>query len=267
MKNFKKIMAMALAMVSMIGVTTYGVGSINLNNSIEVSADTTTEKAQQLFELVNKYRAENNLKPFKTCSVMNQMATVRAKEITTGVYITRGDGDNKTLYNSIFTEYKINTTMYNQNTYWGGVGFDTPEYALEQFKESARQNANMLSNDYEYLGIGVYVENNKTYYYQLFCTSSDLKEDVVSSVTSQPTVTTTTTTTTPVTSSATVTTTTTVTQPTVTVTEPTTTTTIPTTSSTDDLLKKYNLDVNKNGVVNTIDLLILKRYLLGTLKG
>ena len=242
--NYKKIIATILAMVSMVGVTTYGLGSVELNNQIEVSADVTTEKAEKLFDLVNKYRVENHLEPFKTCKVMNEMANIRAKEIVGGIYLNRG---NNQYYNSIFVEHNISTFTYNQNTYWGGVGYDTPEDALQEIMQSERQKKNILSTQYEYMGVGVYVDGNKTYYYQLFCTSDDLQEDIV--------------TTTPATVVTTVSESI-ITSPTV-----TTTDTIKDGLSDDELKQKYNLDVNKNGVINAIDLMILKRYLMGTLKG
>lgn len=246
MKNFKRIIATILSMVSMVGVVTYDTGAMEISNQVQISAETDTQKAEQLFNLVNEYRKLRHLKPFKTCSVMNQMANVRAKEIVGGIYISRG---NNQYYNTIFDEYNVKPTAYNQNTYWGGIGYDSPEYALNELKQSERQNNNMLSTQYEYMGVGVYVDTstNRTYYYQLFCTSSDLTEDVVT------TTTTTITTTTPTTT-------------TITTTEKTQSTTINGGLSDAELKEKYNLDVNKNGVVNAIDLMILKKYLLGDLK-
>ncbi|MGN1411681.1 MAG: CAP domain-containing protein [Oscillospiraceae bacterium] len=239
MRNVNKIIATVLSMVSMVGLVTYDANTIMIDNQIQVSAETDIQKAEQLFNLVNDYRKIRHLQPFKTCSVMNEMANVRAKEIVGGIYISRGDNQ---YYNTIFDEYNIKPSAYNQNTYWGGVGYDSPEYALNELKQSERQNNNMLSTEYEYMGVGVYVDttNNRTYYYQLFCTSSDLEEDIVTtSVTTQTT---------------------------------TITTTAQTQSTTEngisdaELQEKYNLDVNKNGVVNAIDLMILKKYLLGDLK-
>ncbi len=251
---FKKVLSFAMALTLCIPCVVEVQSEVG--TQIEVSADTTTEseKATEMFNLVNAYRAENGLKPFKTCAIMQQMANTRAKEITGGNYLTRGSSNS--YYNSIFVENNISTFTYSQNTYWGGVGYDSPAYAISEMKISDRQNSNMLSTAYEYMGVGVYVEDNKTYYYQLFCTSDDLQEDDV-------TVTTTTTT-----SVTTETTTTTTTENITTTTEPITTTTAITnaTLSDEELRQKYDLDVNKNGVVNAIDLIILKKYLLGQLK-
>lgn len=249
MKKIQKIMASVLALVSVIGLSSYDFIDYDIINTVEISADT-TEQAKKLFELVNQYRVKNGLSPFKTCDIMNTLATIRAKEITSGEYVTREDGS---YFGSIFTENGITPKIYNQNIYWGGTGFDTPEHALEEFKSNERQNDNLLSNSYEYLGIGIYVQDGKTYYYQLFCTSNDLKEDNSTSI--ETTITTTT-------STPIETTTTTVTTP------PIETTTTPVTSNTlsdSELQQKYNLDVNKDGNINAIDVLILKKYLLGNL--
>jgi hypothetical protein len=208
------------------------------------------------------------------------MAYVRATEITQGEYLNRADGS---YYSSIFTEYGITTTIFNQNSYWGGVGNDSPEEAFNNFRDSSRNN--MLNTAYEYIGIGVYVSDGKTYYYQLFCTSSDLYQypDTTTTTTEESTTEPTTTeesttelTTTEESTTEPTTTEESTTEPTTTeesTTEPTTTTEEPTTEPTtttvslsdSELMAKYNLDVNADGNVNAVDLLTIKKYLLGML--
>jgi uncharacterized protein YkwD len=263
MKLFKKAMAsaMVLAMLPSVGI----VGNISntdvLSTVQSYAEDSATTKATKLFNLVNEYRKANGLEPFKTCTVMNTMASVRATEITGGTYLNRPDGS---YYNTVFTEYGVTTNTFNQNSYYGGVGYNTPEDAFETFKSSARQNSNMLSTAYNFMGIGVYEYNNKTYYYQLFCYSDTLTDDTILNTAPVSTTVTTTTTTTPVTTTVTTTTTTPVT--TVTTTAETTTDIPSGTLSNDELKAKYNLDVNKDGSINVIDITILKKYILGMLE-
>lgn len=272
---------MILSVISTVGIATTNMGDFNVENTIQISADDNTSKAKELIDLVNEYREQNGLQPFKTCDVMNTMAYIRATEITDGNYLNRADGS---YYSSIFTQYGITTTIFNQNSYWGGVGYNTPQRAFESFKENERNNNNMLSKSYEYMGVGVYVNDSKTYYYQLFCTSSDLDKYVnnndTTTVTSETTATTmetttnletTITTTEPIiTSETTIATTTeeiTTSFETVVTTEEVITsleTTIQTLSN-DELKQKYNLDVNKDNDIDSVDLLILKKYILGIL--
>lgn len=235
--NIKKIITfiLALTVITSVGSTTYNNESLSVMNNIQVSADNDTQKAQELLNLVNEYRKENNLEPFKTCDTINNMAYTRATEITDGEYLNRPDGS---YYNTIFQENSVVTTQFNQNVYWGGLGYNSPEQAFEEFKSNERQNNNMLSTSYNYIGIGVYEKDGKTYYYQLFCNTSSLQEDTPQTTTTETSVTTT-----PI----------------------ETTTTVDTTTSKEELKDKYNLDVNKDGSINIKDLLILKEYLLGML--
>lgn len=246
--NIKKIITFVLAFTVILsaGSVTYDNKNLSVMNTIQISADNNTQKAKELLDLVNDYRKQNNLEPFKTCDIMNSMAYTRATEITEGEYLNRPDGS---YYNTIFKENNIITTQFNQNAYWGGVGNDSSKQAFEEFKSNERQNKNMLSMSYNYIGIGVYEKDGKTYYYQLFCNTSSISEDntQTTTVTTAPIVTTTTTTEVSVT------------------TAPTETTTIDTTTSKEDIKEKYNLDVNKDGNIDIKDLLILKEYLLGML--
>ncbi len=291
MKNLKKIVISIMA-ISMVGVVAVSNTYPQLQSIFAVSESTNNSKqAKQLIDKVNEYRKSNGLTPFKTCDVMNTMATIRAGEVTDDNYTNRANGE---YYSTIFTEYNITPTAYTQNVYWGATPYDTVDSAFESFVETDRQKNNILSKDYEYIGVGVVQKDGRTYYYQLFCTSKDLKEDSSDTTTDTTTttevsdtttievsdtttdITTTTevsdtttdiTTTTEVSDTTTDITTTTevsdTTTDTTTTTEVSDTTTDTTTS--DSLLEKYNLDVNKDGKVSTADLLILKKYLLGML--
>lgn len=262
MKLFKRVMlsVMAVATLSSVGLVTNTYSTAVLSTVQSYADDTATTKATELFNLVNEYRQANGLEPFKTCTVMNTMASVRATEITEGTYLNRPDGS---YYNTIFTEYGVVTSSFNQNSYYGSVGYSTPKDALETFKSSERQNGNMLSTTYNYMGIGVYEVNGKTYYYQLFCYSDTLTPDVETTTTNTTTEATTTTAETIETTAELTTTTETAT--TTAPIETTTETTTRVTLSYDELKEKYNLDVNKDGEVNVIDLTILKKYVLGIL--
>jgi uncharacterized protein YkwD len=260
MKLFRKMIVLVMALATLPSIGVLGnLPSTDIVSSVETYADDTdTAKATQLLELVNSYRQENGLEPFNTCQVMDTMASVRATEVTDGVYLNRPDGS---YYGTIFTEYGVSTSTFNQNSYYGTVGYDTPEQAFESFKANDRHNGNMLSTAYNYIGIGVYTLNGKTYYYQLFCYSDTLVPDAEVTTTATETSTTTEATTTTTAETTTEVTTTTEDTTTVTTTEATTQVTL----SDEELRAKYNLDVNNDGFVNVIDLTIIKKYVLGIL--
>ena len=174
MKNLKKIVISIMA-ISMVGVVAVSNTYPQLQSIFAVSESTNNSKqAKQLIDKVNEYRKSNGLTPFKTCDVMNTMATIRAGEVTDDNYTNRANGE---YYSTIFTEYNITPTAYTQNVYWGATPYDTVDSAFESFVETDRQKNNILSKDYEYIGVGVVQKDGRTYYYQLFCTSKDLKED------------------------------------------------------------------------------------------
>lgn len=262
MKLFRKMIVLVMALATLPSIGVLGsLPSTDIVSSVETYADDTdTAKATQLLELVNGYRQENGLEPFNTCQVMDTMASVRATEVTDGVYLNRPDGS---YYGTIFTEYGVSTSTFNQNSYYGTVGYDTPEQAFESFKANDRHNGNMLSTAYNYIGIGVYTLNGKTYYYQLFCYSDTLTPDAEVTTTTTTTETSTTTEATTTTTAETTTEVTTTTEDTTTVT--TTEATTQVTLSDEELRAKYNLDVNNDGFVNVIDLTIIKKYVLGIL--
>ena len=270
MKNIEKIFISIMA-ISMVGTVVVSNAYPQLQHTFAVSESANgSTQATQLIDKVNEYRKANGLTPFKTCDVMNTMATIRAGEITDDNYTNRANGK---YYSTIFEEHNITPTAYTQNVYWGATPYDTVDSAFEGFLENERQKNNILSKDYEYIGVGVVQKDSRTYYYQLFCTSKDLKEDSTTTTTEATTTEVSDTTTEVTTTPTDVTTTTevsdTTTEVTTTTTDVTTTTevsdTTTDTTTSDALLEKYNLDVNKDNRVSTADLLILKKYLLGML--
>ena len=273
-----KILAFAISCSMMLPITTI---LSDTTNNISISADTTInnisseeyyEKVNTMISLVNEYRAENGLKPYKVSPLLMDFAQQRAKEQEqTGLSHTRPDGSK---WSTIFTQNSVTFTSVRENVGGGTLGYASdPEIMLKNWQSSEGHNANILS-DCEYIGIGIDYYDGNCYWVQLFCSSSD---ENISNGSYEPSATVTTTTTTTTTSATTTTPPTTMT----TTTPPTTTTTMTTTttSNTNDnlicdilILKKYllgcnvtelssTLDVNNDGCINILDLLSLKSQL------
>lgn len=274
-----KILAFAISCSMMLPITTI---LSDTTNNISISADTTInnisseeyyEKVNTMISLVNEYRAENGLKPYKVSPLLMDFAQQRAKEQEqTGLSHTRPDGSK---WSTIFTQNSVTFTSVRENVGGGTLGYASdPEIMLKNWQSSEGHNANILS-DCEYIGIGIDYYDGNCYWVQLFCSSND---ESISNGSYEPSATVTTTTTT---TSATTTTPPTTTTTVTTTTPPTTTTTMTTTttSNTNDnlicdilILKKYLLgcnvtelssilDVNNDGCINILDLLSLKNQL------
>lgn len=188
-----------------------------------MSVDEYDSQVKNMILLVNQYRAENGLEPYKVSPKLMEFAKLRASEQeTTGTSHTRPDGSN---WPTIFSENGVKYSLIQENV-GGGTQSSASDcnVMLNQWKQSEGHNANLLG-ECEYIGVGVDYYDGRCYWVQLFCSSTDEKiTDGAYTITAEPNV---------------------------------TTTTEPTVAIPDE-----NYDVNKDGTVNVIDLILLKKYLL-----
>jgi hypothetical protein len=201
---------------------------------------------------------------------MNSLAQQRAKEQEeTGMSHTRPNGER---YNTIFADNGVARGLTAENLFMTTGSID-PQVALSYWKTSSGHNTNMLG-DFEYVGVSVIYIDGAYYWLQLFCNSDDpqitdnaylvTKEDITPVTTTEAT-----TTTTPVTTTTETTTTTTELETeletsTATSTEPATEVELPTSSeTTNNFVNGVYGDMDGNGEVNVMDLLLLKKLLLG----
>ena len=99
---------------------------------------------------------------------LTKMSTARAWEILYDYKSdhTRPDGQK---FSTIFGEYGIQYHKCGENI---AAGQATPESVMEAWINSAGHRANILSDDYTYLGVGMYYKEGDTYGYywsQEFC--------------------------------------------------------------------------------------------------
>lgn len=128
-----------------------------------------TSMVNDAIYLTNEYRQSKGLQPLKTSNILNDMATQRAKEQEiTGMSHTRPDGSSCF---TIYDNYGIDWNALAENS---AVGQTTPESVVDSWKNSTYHNENMLS-DFEYISIGITYYDGNYYWIQMFCSTSDIK--------------------------------------------------------------------------------------------
>lgn len=131
---------------------------------IKVVAKTKSSYAEKVLKLVNKERAKAGRKALKLDASLNRAAKVRAEEITKVFSHDRPDGSNCF---SIMKEMGISYHAVGENI---AAGQPTPEEVVKSWMNSDGHRANILSADFEKLGVG-YVKTDgiyKHYWVQLF---------------------------------------------------------------------------------------------------
>ena len=117
------------------------------------------EYRADLLRRVNKYREKNGLNTLEENDYLNEMAQIRAEELSIRMSHIRPEGG------SLIGEYGVN----------GEIGMDTaknPREAFLGFKGSKQHNKVMLHSTFLTFGSGYYVDGNgKSYWIVLFSTS------------------------------------------------------------------------------------------------
>lgn len=123
--------------------------------------------ANELFDMVNNLRAEYGLSPLKKLDALTAAATERAWEITIYRSHTRPDG---TSCFTALTEHGLPLSKRSENISYYQT---TPQAALNSFMSNYAHSSPILSEKFEYLGVGFYyIENDPTgahyYWTQMF---------------------------------------------------------------------------------------------------
>lgn len=124
--------------------------------------------AEQVFKLTNEFRVKNQMPPFKKMDALNNAAVTRAWEI---LYDYRSDHarPDGQKYFTVFNENGIQYHKCGENI---AAGQTTPEEVMKAWINSPGHKANILSDDFTYLGVGMYYKEDDTYGYywsQEFC--------------------------------------------------------------------------------------------------
>lgn len=130
------------------------------------------EFADEVFRLVNVERVKYGLPEFKKMQKLTDSATIRAWECIINYNHKRPDGRG---FETALTEQGIKFRSCGENI---AAGRKTPQQVVEAWMNSPGHRANILSEKYEYLGVGFYYDKDGTggayryYWAQNFCSLS-----------------------------------------------------------------------------------------------
>lgn len=118
--------------------------------------------AEEVVELINVERAKEGLAPLKANADLNEVAKVRAKEISTYFSHTRPDGS------SCFTAIEgldIKWKALGENI---AGGIDEPVYVMNAWMNSPGHRGNILNGTFESVGVACYNYDGTYYWVQFF---------------------------------------------------------------------------------------------------
>lgn len=118
--------------------------------------------ASQVLKLVNEERAKVGASSLSIRQELVAPANKRAKEIKQSFSHTRPDG---TAWSTVLTEYNVSVNAAGENI---AYGYNTPEKVMNAWMNSSGHRANILSTNFDHIGIGVYEVNGTVYCSQLF---------------------------------------------------------------------------------------------------
>ena len=123
--------------------------------------------AQEVLTLTNTQREAAGLNPLSADPVLTEMAMLRARELEESYSHTRPSGEN---CKTVFREFETDLRFWGENA---AKGNRTPEAVVEAWMGSQGHRENLLREDAEYLGVGVWQdEDGILYLVQLFAKES-----------------------------------------------------------------------------------------------
>ncbi len=145
----------AVTTTTTVATTTQPVPQFIGNYNQRAQTQTEIDFADKVFELTNAEREKAGLPKLKKSDAVTQMATTRAWELTVSTTHKRPDGsDFSTILNG------MEFLSIGENLAAGQV---TPEEVVKAWMDSPHHKANILSTDFEYLGVGYYHVSETTY--------------------------------------------------------------------------------------------------------
>ena len=135
-------------------------GSDQNNSSTSTSSNAAFTK--EVLRLVNIERAKEGLSQLTTNSTLEKAAYIRSQEIKQSFSHTRPNGSS---FSSILKEMNISYQAAGENIAYGQK---TPEAVVNAWMNSSGHRANIMSKNFNKLGVGCYISNNVVYWTQIF---------------------------------------------------------------------------------------------------
>lgn len=128
------------------------------------------EFKSEVIRLVNIERANNGVNELESMQILNNAGDVRAEESSVLFSHTRTDGSSNF---TIFSDFSLIYRSAGENL---GYGYRTPQKLVDAWMDSTSHRKNILSDRFDYIGIGYYMkENGKIYCSQIFYTPQETK--------------------------------------------------------------------------------------------
>lgn len=165
-----------IAACSLLGTAAFSVHAIAqehlTQDTAAVSYDSPelAEYAEQVAVLVNQERAANGLQPLKLSPLLSEAANIRSGELKENFSHTRPDG---TSCFTVMDELGISYRAAAENIAYGQR---SPESVMHGWMNSSGHRANILSENVDYIGVGVVYRDGIYYWTQLFAASGDLSD-------------------------------------------------------------------------------------------
>ena len=115
--------------------------------------------AQKVLTLTNARREAAGLNPLSVDPVLTEMAMLRARELEESYSHTRPSGEN---CKTVFGEFETDLRFWGENA---AKGNRTPEAVVEAWMGSQGHQENLLREDAEYLGVGVWQDEDGILYW------------------------------------------------------------------------------------------------------
>ena len=126
------------------------------------SAETSLDSEEMEFlDLINEYRAQNELGPLMFSDTLNQAAAWKSAHMANNNYFAHDDA----IINRGFVD-RLRDCGYSANTWLAeniAAGNDTAEATFEQWRESVGHNSNMLNPNMVAIGIARAFNDDSTY--------------------------------------------------------------------------------------------------------
>ena len=136
--------------------------------------------ARRVASEINSRRAAAGLEPLSLCDSLNEVAILRAKECATKFEQVRPSG---TLWFTALDEASVPYYDAGENI---ACGQSTPEAVMNAWINSDEHKANILSNKFEYVGVGVYYSGGTYYWTQMFTGGLLIDGEIAPYITQQP---------------------------------------------------------------------------------
>lgn len=135
---------------------------INSKDFKAVKYKTPNEYEKEIISLVNKERKKYKLPPLILDKALTYTAYFKSKDMATLNYFNHNGGTYGTWSNLIESNSGRNIRYSGENIAYGQT---TPEEVMTAWIKSPGHRANILNNDYKYIGVGVYYDKKDQYYY------------------------------------------------------------------------------------------------------